>query len=119
MRTRFTWIVAVVALISIGFVAACSTKYSSSSNGLVVVPSQGSAVMESFSLDLANGHVTEINNINGPPTPGIPTSIVLDPAGAFAYVIVYQNVALPGSATGIATFQIASDGKMSILPLPR
>jgi 6-phosphogluconolactonase len=115
MRIRLTWIAAIVALISIGLLIACGSKYSSSSNGLVVVPSQGSAVMETFSLDLANGHVTEINNINGPPTPGIPTSIVLDPAGAFAYVIVSQNIALPGSATGIATFQIASDGKLSYL----
>ncbi len=32
--------------------------------------------------------MTEINNVNGPPTPGLPTAIVLDPAGAFAYVIV-------------------------------
>ena len=60
MRTRFTWIVAILALVAIGFLMACSTKYSpSSTNGLVVVPTQGitqaTAVMETFSLDLANG----------------------------------------------------------------
>jgi 6-phosphogluconolactonase len=113
MRTRFTWMVAILALVAIGFLMACSTKYSASNNGLVVVPSQGSAVMQSFSLDLANGHLSQINNANGPPTPGLPTSIVLDPAGAFAYVIVQQNASLPGSVTGVATFQVASDGKMS------
>jgi 6-phosphogluconolactonase len=115
MRTRFTWIAAIFVLVSIGVLLACNTKYNSSSNGLVVIPSQGSAVMQSFSLDLTNGHATQINNVNGPPTPGIPTSVLLDPAGAFAYVIVYQNAALPGSVTGIATFSIASDGKLAYL----
>jgi 6-phosphogluconolactonase (cycloisomerase 2 family) len=123
MRTRLAWIVAILALVSIGALIACSTKYSSSSNGLVIVPSQGGGpelssqqsgpVMETFSLDLANGHVSQINNANGPPTPGLPTAVVLDPAGANAYVIVAQNPAVPGgSVTGIAAFPVASDGKL-------
>jgi DNA-binding beta-propeller fold protein YncE len=123
MRTRLSWIVAILALISIGVVMACNSKYSSNDNGLVVVPSQGGGplvnnqlngpVMETFSLDLSNGSTSEINNVNGPPTPGLPTAIVLDPAGAYAYVIVTQNPAVPGgSVTGIATFPIASDGKL-------
>src|SRR5271169_226666 len=115
MRTRFTWVVAILALVAIGVLMACGTKYNSSYNGLVVVPSQGSAVMQSFSLDLSNGHTSQINNVNGPPTPGLPTAVILDPAGAFAYVIVSQNAALPGSVTGISTFQVASDGKLSYL----
>jgi 6-phosphogluconolactonase len=115
MRTRFTWIVAILALVAIGVLMACGTKYNSSYNGLVVVPSQGSAVMESFGLDLSNGHISTINNENGPPTPGLPTAVILDPAGAFAYVIVTQNPALPGSITGIATFSVASDGKLAYI----
>ena len=113
MRTRLTWVVAMLAVVAIGFLMACSTKYSSSSNGLVVVPTQSAAVMQSFSLNLANGHLSQINNAAGPPTNGLPTSIVLDPTGDFAYVIVYQNPAVLGSATGIETFQIASDGKLT------
>ncbi len=123
MRTRLAWIVAILALVLIGALMACSTKYSSSSNGLVVVPSQAGGpqvnnnqqfgpVMESFSLDLANGHVSQINNVNGPPTPGLPTAVVLDPAGVNAYVIVTQNPAAPGGVTGIADFSVASDGKL-------
>jgi hypothetical protein len=123
MRTRLAWILAILALVSISAVMACSTKYSSSSNGLLIVPSQAGGplvnnqlagpVMETFSLDLANGHVSEINNVNGPPTPGLPTAVVLDPAGANAYVIVTQNPAvIGGSATGIASFPVASDGKL-------
>jgi len=116
MRTRLTWIFAILVLVSIGFLMACSTKYSSSSNGLVVIPSQGSGVsgvMESFSIDLADGHSSEINNVNGPITNGIPGPIVLDPAGAFAYVIVSENPGVLGSETGIESFAIASDGKLA------
>src|SRR6267154_2312504 len=99
MRTRFTWIGAVLPLIAIGFLLACSTHYKSSSNGLIVVPSQGSAVMQTFSLNLSNGHVSQINNSAGPPTPGLPGQVLLDPAGAIAYVIVNQDATLPGSVT--------------------
>jgi 6-phosphogluconolactonase (cycloisomerase 2 family) len=123
MWTRFAWMVAILALVSIGFLMACNAKYSSNDNGLVVIPSQGGGplvnnqlngpVMETFSLDLSNGSTTEINNVNGPPTPGLPTAVVLDPAGANAYVIVTENPAVPGgSVTGIAAFPIASDGKL-------
>ena len=112
MRTRFTWIVAVVALLSIGFLVACSAKYSASVNGLIVVPTQANKVMETFSLDLANGGVAQIYNQNGPPTGGIPGSVILDPAGAFSYVIINQNPGEQPSSTGIMSFPIASDGKL-------
>lgn len=113
MRTRLTWIVAILALVSIGVLMACSTKYTSSTDGLVVMPSQGSLAMETFSLDINNGRMSEINNVNGPPTPGLPTAIILDPAGAFAYVIVTQNPVVPGGGvTGITAFPVASDGKL-------
>jgi 6-phosphogluconolactonase len=107
--------VAILALVAIGVLMACSTKYNSSSNGLVIVPTQGSAVMETFSLNLANGHISQINNAAGPPTNGLSKSVILDPAGAFAYVIVYQNPAVAGSSTGIQTFQVGSDGKLSAI----
>jgi 6-phosphogluconolactonase (cycloisomerase 2 family) len=113
MRTRFTWIVAILALVAIGVLMACGSKYNSSNNGLVIVPTQGSAVMETFSLNLANGHISQINNAAGPPTNGLAKSVILDPAGAFAYVIVYQNPAVAASVTGIQSFQVGSDGKLS------
>jgi len=116
MRTRVAWIAAVLALVLLGFVVACSTKYSSSSNGLVVIASRDSKVMQTFSLSLSNGHVSQINNVNGPPTPGLPSSVLLDPAGAFVYLMVTQDPTLPASAgnlTGIAAFQVASDGKLT------
>src|SRR5271166_2067592 len=112
MRTRFTWILAVAALISVALLLACSTKYSSSNNGLVVVSTQGNADMDTFSLDLVNGHVAQIFNSNGPPTNGQPTAVVLDPAGTFAYVMIAQSSAVVDSATGIEAFPVASDGKL-------
>jgi 6-phosphogluconolactonase (cycloisomerase 2 family) len=112
MRTRFTWVVAILALVAIGFLMACNSKYSSSSNGLVIVPTQGTAVMETFRLDLANGAMSQINNVNGPPTPGLPGPVILDPAGTHAYVIMQQNAALNPSVTGITEFPVGSDGKL-------
>ena len=121
MRTRFTWIVAVLALLAVGFLMACSTKYKSSSNGLVVVPSQGSGVMQTFSLSLSNGHVAQINNSAGPPTPGLPGQVILDPGGTFAYVAstvnctptLDANTSLTAVQGAIVTYKINSDGKLA------
>jgi 6-phosphogluconolactonase len=112
MRTRFTWMLGAALLVSIGALVACSTKYSSSNNGLVVVSTQGNPVMDTFSLDLVTGTTAWIFNTNGPPTNGQPTAVVLDPAGAYAYVMVNQSSADKDSATGIESFPVASDGKL-------
>jgi len=112
MRTRFTWMLGVAVLISIGVLVACSTKYSASNNGLVVVSTQGNADMDTFSVDLVNGSVAQVFNASGPPTNGQPTAVVLDPAGTFAYVMITQSSAVNDSATGIEAFPVASDGKL-------
>jgi 6-phosphogluconolactonase (cycloisomerase 2 family) len=114
MRTRLTWFVAILALVSIGFLMACTAKYTASFDGLAVVPSQAQLAMESFTFDVSSGRISQISNPNGPPTPGLPAAVVLDPAGAFAYVLVSANPEVPdGGVTAIATFPIASDGKLS------
>ena len=41
---------------------ACGSNYDSSSNGLVLVGSQGSAVIQTFSFNLNSGHVASIAN---------------------------------------------------------
>jgi 6-phosphogluconolactonase (cycloisomerase 2 family) len=102
----------VAVLISIGVLVACSTKYSASNNGLVVVSTQGNADMDTFSVDLVNGSVAQVFNASGPPTNGQPTAVVLDPAGTFAYVMITQSSAVNDSATGIEAFPVASDGKL-------
>ncbi len=122
MRTRFTWIAAVLVVLSIGFVMACSTKYNASANGLLVVPSRDSQVVQTFSLDLNNGHVSQINNVNGPPITGLPSQVILDPAGTYAYVATTVNCTPANPAANssitavqaaIVAYQINSDGKLS------
>jgi DNA-binding beta-propeller fold protein YncE len=77
--------------------------------------------METFSLDLSNGSVSEINNVNGPPVAGVPSSVILDPAGAYAYVAttvdctptLAANTSLTSAVQGaILAYPIASDGKL-------
>ena len=119
MSKRFAWLLGLVGLVVIGLLVACGTTYNSSSDGLVLTSSQGSALMETFSYSLANGHIAAVAN---PPSstsnstcvlPGIPSSIVLDPAGAYAYVIFNSSPVCSGSKTGIAAFKVNSDGTLT------
>ena len=119
MSKRFAWLLGLVGLVVIGLLVACGTTYNSSSDGLVLTSSQGSALLETFSYSLANGHIAAVAN---PPSstsnstcvlPGIPSSIVLDPAGAYAYVILNANTTCSGSKTGIAAFKVNSDGTLT------
>jgi DNA-binding beta-propeller fold protein YncE len=65
---------------------------------------------------LASGSISEISNPPGTTSTqtcvlnGVPSSIVVDPAGAFAYTIVNENSLCSGSSTGIAALKINSDG---------
>jgi DNA-binding beta-propeller fold protein YncE len=119
MSTRFTWIIEFAVLICIGLLVACS-NYKASEDGLVIVPSQGQAIVQSFSFNLNNGSVSTIDSnpvIPGPPDQGFPGSIVLDPTGSFAYV-TSVNTPNPGTApctktSVIATFSVHSDGTIS------
>jgi 6-phosphogluconolactonase (cycloisomerase 2 family) len=122
MSTRFTCLLATVLLLSIGFLLACGTNYHSNTDGLIVVPSLGSAVVQSFSFDLNNGHIAELNNGDGPVLPGPPqqsgpSQIVMDPAGAFAYVAESVGVSCAGGPGGIqgaiVTYKVKSDGTLS------
>jgi len=131
MSKRFAWVLGVVVLVAIGLLVACGTTYNSSFDGLVLVSSQGSGLLETFSFSLNSGSIAAVNN---PPSQtgdltcvlnGIPSSIVADPAGAYAYTIITANQSDCGSsskATGIAAFKIKSDGTMtasgSVVPDP-
>jgi len=103
MSNRFAWWVGLVGLVAIGFLAACGSNYSPLNNGLVLTSSQGSAVVQTFSFDLASGHVSAISNPAA--TAGVGSAIVIDPVGAYAYVIINQS--------GIASYKIKSDGSLA------
>lgn len=118
MSKRFAWLFGVAVLIAIGALVACGSNYDPSSNGLVLVASQGSGLIETFSFNLYNGHLSEISN-----TPidtsndvcvlkGIPSALVVDPAGSYAYTILNKNNTLcpNGGTLGIQVFKVSSDG---------
>jgi 6-phosphogluconolactonase (cycloisomerase 2 family) len=114
------WLLGVMGLVSIGFLVACGSKYNSSSNGLLLVGSQGSSVIQTFSFSLNNGHVSAIAN----PTSdtgnktcilsGSPGGMVVDPAGTYAYVIFNTSTSCPNpTQPGLAVFQVKSDGNLA------
>jgi len=116
MSKRFGWLLGVVVLVTMGLLVACGSNYSQSSDGLVIVGSQGSALLETFSFNLFNGHLTAIANTPADTAnqvcvlSGIPSSIVTDPKGVYAYVILNANSSCSGSKTGIQAFKMNSDG---------
>ena len=126
MSKRFAWLFGVAVLVAIGALVACGSNYDPSSNGLVLVASQGSGLIETFSFNLYNGHLSEIAN-----TPidtsnqicvlnGVPSSLVTDPAGNYAYTILNANNTLcpKGGTTGIQVFKINSDGNAPTVGSP-
>jgi 6-phosphogluconolactonase (cycloisomerase 2 family) len=115
MSKRFAWLLGVLVLVAIGLLVACGTTYKASSDGLVLLGSQGSAVIETFSFGLNDGHISEISN--PPATNGQPLSIVLDATGAYAYVastVTCTNASLTGAVqAAITAYKVNSDGTLS------
>ena len=104
MSKRF-WLLGFVGLIAVALLVACGSKYNSSSNGLVLVGSQGSNVIQAFSFNLNSGHAASIGN--SPSTDSQPTSIVMDVTGSYAYVILNS---IPAS---LAIYKVDSGGKLT------
>ncbi len=116
MSKRLGWLLGVVVLVSIGVLVACGSNYDPSSDGLLLVGSQGSGLIETFSFTLNNGHTSAISNTPNDTSSelcvlkGIPSSIVVDPAGAYAYTIINADSSCQGSTTGLLAFKVNSDG---------
>lgn len=120
MSNRFAWLLGVGLLVAIGVLVACGTAYNSSSDGLVVVTSQGSGLLESFSFSLTSGHSATVSN--SPSDTGddvcvlgsLPSSVVMNPAGTYAYAILTQStICPPGGSTGIQAFKVNSNGTIA------
>jgi 6-phosphogluconolactonase (cycloisomerase 2 family) len=126
MSKRFGWLLGVVVLVSIGLLVACGTSYHSASDGLLVVGSQGSALLQTFSFDLDNGSISSVYNSTGGTgaetcvLPGEPSSIILDPAGAYAYAILNSPTSslCQNTVTGIQAFKVNSDGTLATVGSP-
>jgi VCBS repeat-containing protein len=121
MSKRFGWLLGVGVLVCIGFLVACGSTYNSNSDGLVVVGSQGSGLLETFSFSLTSGHNSAISN---PPDDtasevcvlgGEPASIIIDPAGAYAYSIInaVPSICNNNNPPGIQAFKLNSDGTIA------
>lgn len=106
MSKRLAWLLGMASLVSIALLVACGSKYNSSSDGLVLVGSQGSSLIQSFSFSLGNGHIAAISN--PPATSGVPSSMVVDPTGAFAYVLINES-----GSYSISSFKTNSNGTVT------
>jgi Lactonase, 7-bladed beta-propeller len=111
-------VLAVVILLAIAMLLACNSTYSASSDGLVIVPNLGSAVVQAFSFNLTNGHASTVNT--APPILGQPTAMVLDPSGNYAYVVVMPNAQVFQSLglTSLVTYTINSDATLAATGTP-
>jgi 6-phosphogluconolactonase (cycloisomerase 2 family) len=121
MSKRFAWLLGMVVLVSIGVLVACGTTYNASSDGLVLVGSQGSGLIETFSFNLGTGSVSAISNT---PTDtsnqtcvlnGVPSSLVVDPKGTYAYAIINAVSTCPGGTTGLLAFKVNSSGSTNVV----
>ena len=119
MSKRF-WLLGLAGLISAGLLVACGSNYNSSSNGLVLVGSQGSSVIQTFSFNLNTGHVASVansTNDTGSQTcllNGSPSSMVMHPSGSYAYAIFNSSSQCPNATQpGLAIFQVKSDGTVA------
>jgi 6-phosphogluconolactonase (cycloisomerase 2 family) len=113
------WLLGVFGLVLVALLVACGSNYNRSQDGLLLVGSQGSGVIETFSFTLSNGHVSAIaNSPNSTANKtcvlnGIPSSLVMHPAGTYAYAIINENSSCSGSQTGVAVFKVGSDGNVT------
>ncbi|HEY3973137.1 MAG TPA: beta-propeller fold lactonase family protein [Candidatus Sulfotelmatobacter sp.] len=120
MSKRLGWLLGVVVLVSIGLLVACGTTYNSSSDGLILVGSQGSGLIETFSFNLGSGSASAIGNTPNDTISqvcvlnGVPSSLVINPAGTYAYAIINANSSCGStSATGLLVLKVNSDGTTS------
>lgn len=118
MSKRWAWLVGLVLLVFIAFLLACGNTYNPASNGLIIVSSQGSGLLETFSFSLLAGNNIPI--LNSPLNTqletcqlnGVPSSLVLDPKGNYAYTIVNKSICSKGQ-TGIQVFQVQTNGNLT------
>ena len=81
MKCRF--LAGLLVVISFGVLTSCTSNFSSSSDGLLFVATQGNSSVYSFAIDLSNGNLTAINKPAG--VQGTPRAMVLSPDGTALY----------------------------------
>lgn len=77
MKCRF--LAGLLVVISFCFLTSCTSNFSSGSDGLLFVATQGNSSVYSFAIDLSNGNLSAINSpLN---VQGTPRAMVLSPDG--------------------------------------
>lgn len=116
------WLLGLGSLVLIGFLVACGSGYNNSTDGLLLVGSQGAGLIETFSFSLNNGQTASVANPVANTAQdtcvmnALPAGMVANPAGTYAFVILNHTDQCPNSPpTGIATFQIKTDGNLTQL----
>jgi Lactonase, 7-bladed beta-propeller len=128
MAKRWAWLAGLVTVVLIAFLLACgNTYYGPGKSGLIIVSSQGSGLLETFSFSLLAGNNIPIQNspINTQLSTcvlnGEPSNVVLDPTGTYAYTIVNASTC-PNGKSGIQAFRVESSGQLtavgSLIPDP-
>ncbi|HWF93289.1 MAG TPA: beta-propeller fold lactonase family protein [Terriglobales bacterium] len=77
MKCRF--LAGLLVVISFCFLTSCTSNFSSTSDGLLFVATQGDSSVYSFAIDLSNGALSAINKPVG--VQGTPRAMVLSPDG--------------------------------------
>lgn len=109
------WLLGAGAVLLIAVLMACGSNYNRSQDGLLLVGSKGSGLIETFSFTLSNGHVSAIANSPADTASktcalkGVPASMVMDPAGAYAYAVI-SGVECGVNGFTIQSFKVNSDG---------
>ena len=117
------WLLGVGSLVSIGLLVACGSNYNSSSDGLFLVGSKGSGLIETFSFNVNSGHVSPLANSPNDTANqtcvlnGVPVSLVMTPSGAYAYTII-DGTACNSSTYMIGAFKVNSNGSTTAIGNP-
>jgi DNA-binding beta-propeller fold protein YncE len=119
MSKRWAWLAGLVVVVLVAFLLACgNTYYGPASSGLVIVTSQGSGLLETFSFSLLAGNNIPIENsplntqLETCVLNGEPSVVVLDPTGTYAYTIVNGTNCANGKS-GIQVFKVESSGNLT------
>ncbi len=85
MLKKIRGLMAFVSLLGLSlFLLNCGSSNSRPA-GVLFVASQGASTVGSYAIDLTNGKLTQLNQTA--PTGGTPSTMILDPSGAVAFVL--------------------------------
>jgi len=116
MSKKLAWLLGLGTLVMIGVLLACGSNYNPASDGLVIVASQGAGLIQTYSFNLSSGTIADVSNSVGATAnltcqiAGVPGSLVLNPAGTYAFAIITASTQCQGSETGIESFVVNSNG---------